>query len=121
MAPYSGESIKKGGYCIPLLLFHGFRAVTDGSMAFLAFLRSLVTGDMAVHAEAVQGLVSVVALVACGALLFALRVVFHMVAIDAFHAFILVGLVRHANGTDLALIYTFFGLGSFKISGNLGY
>jgi len=89
-------------------------------MAFLAFLRSRVAGYMAVHAESVHGLISVVALVACGAFLFPLRVVLHMVAIHAFQAFILVGFMRHVDGADLAFIYTISGLGSVRIFGNLG-
>jgi hypothetical protein len=112
--------VKKGGILYPPFIISWFRAVTGGSMAFLAFLRSLVPGYMAVHAEAVQGLVSVIALVACGALLFAFRVVLHMVTINAFQALILVYLVRHADGTDMALIYAFTGLCRFKSSGNLG-
>jgi hypothetical protein len=62
-------------------------------MAFLAFLRALFVSDMAIDAEAVHGLITVIALVASGALLLALGVVFHMVAIDAFEPFVLVGLM----------------------------
>ena len=102
------------------------RKVSRRSMAFFAFLGALFPLYVAVYAQPVQSLISIFAVVALDAYLFAIGVgIFSfdifMMAIDAFQTLFFMNLMRHLDRANLAFIYLSFWFLSLKRSGCFCY
>jgi len=91
-------------------------------VALLALLRPLFPGDMAVDAEAMHGLIPIIASVADGASFFAVRIIMLMMAVDAGEPLFLMYLMGHAHRAHLALqhIPVFWKSGDFCDGDNVG-
>lgn len=87
-------------------------------MTLFTLDRTLVAADMAINAQTMHDLISIVPEVAHGTALFTGIVALFMMAIDTLPAnFFRVCLVRHFHRADLASEYRFVGIGTQTLGG----
>jgi hypothetical protein len=72
-------------------------------MTFKTLLRTVLLCDMTVNAEAMHGFIAVIALMTDCTLLYPVGIGILVMAVNTFHAHILVGLMGEGNDAELAL------------------